>query len=231
MIGVNRADGFSVAPGMKAIRFSSRLATLTVAGLIIGGTASMSASTHADVAVTHEDHADNGELTAEQQVEIYQATARFNDVDVAFAAGYAPAPIDECVDVEGYGGMGLRYVNLALAADGVIDPATPEVLAYVPTADGGLELGAVEYANIDADQDLATDDDRPELFGHKFDGPMDATNPAHAGAPMPVPVHYDLHVWLYRENPDGMLAAFNPDVSCRPDAPTADPSPERVTPI
>jgi len=41
---------------------------------------------------------------------------------------------------------------------------------------------------------------------------MDAT---HAGAPMPVPVHYDLHVWLYRENPDGMLAAFNPDVSCR----------------
>ena len=63
------------------------------------------------------------------------------------------------------------------------------------------------------------------------DGPMDATNPAHAGAPMPVPVHYDLHVWLYRENPDGMLAAFNPDVSCRPDAPTADPSPERVTPI
>jgi len=161
MIGVNRAAGFSVALGMKAIRFSSRLATLTVAGLIIGGTASMSASTHADVAVTHEDHADNGELTAEQQVEIYQATARFNDVDVAVAAGYAPAPIVECVDVEGYGGMGLHYVNLALAADGVIDPAIPEVLVYVPTADGGLELGAVEYANIDADQDLATDDDRP----------------------------------------------------------------------
>ena len=33
------------------------------------------------------------------------------------------------------------------------------------------------------------------------------------------------------ENPDGMLAAGNPDVSCRPDAPTADPSLERVTPI
>ena len=49
--------------------------------------------------------------------------------------------------------------------------------------------------------------------------------------PVPVPPHYDLHVWLYRENPDGMLAAFNPDVSCRPDAPTADPSLERVKPI
>jgi hypothetical protein len=26
--------------------------------------------------------------------------------------------------------------------------------------------------------------------------------------------HYDLHVWLYRDNPNGMFAQFNPNVSC-----------------
>jgi hypothetical protein len=31
---------------------------------------------------------------------------------------------------------------------------------------------------------------------------------------MSVPAHYDLHVWLYRENPLGMFAAYNPDASC-----------------
>ena len=27
--------------------------------------------------------------------------------------------------------------------------------------------------------------------------------------------HYDRHVWLYRENPKGMFAQFNPNVSCK----------------
>jgi hypothetical protein len=32
-----------------------------------------------------------------------------------------------------------------------------------------------------------------------------------------MPIHYDLHVWLYKHNPAGMFAAWNPRVSC-PDA-------------
>jgi hypothetical protein len=32
---------------------------------------------------------------------------------------------------------------------------------------------------------------------------------AHHFAP-----HYDLHVWLYRENPKGMFTQFNPKASC-----------------
>jgi hypothetical protein len=27
--------------------------------------------------------------------------------------------------------------------------------------------------------------------------------------------HYELHMWLYRDNPNGLFAPFNPDVSCR----------------
>lgn len=26
--------------------------------------------------------------------------------------------------------------------------------------------------------------------------------------------HYDLHIWLYRENPHGLLSPFNPAVTC-----------------
>jgi hypothetical protein len=26
--------------------------------------------------------------------------------------------------------------------------------------------------------------------------------------------HYDRHIWLFRENPNGMFAQFNPAVSC-----------------
>jgi hypothetical protein len=29
-----------------------------------------------------------------------------------------------------------------------------------------------------------------------------------------MPVHYDLHVWLYQANPDGVFASWNPSVSC-----------------
>jgi len=29
-----------------------------------------------------------------------------------------------------------------------------------------------------------------------------------------MPVHYDLHVWLWQDNPMGMFALFNPTVTC-----------------
>ncbi|MFP5322320.1 MAG: hypothetical protein ACLGIC_10805 [Acidimicrobiia bacterium] len=90
--------------------------------------------------------------------------------------------------------------------DGRIDPRRPEILLYVPT-DAGLQLAGVEYFKADADQDLATDDDRPRLMGHEFDGPMEGHEPG-------MPVHYDLHAWVYAHNPDGELAPWNPAVSC-----------------
>jgi hypothetical protein len=29
-----------------------------------------------------------------------------------------------------------------------------------------------------------------------------------------MPVHYDLHVWLYDSNPAGVFAPWNPSVDC-----------------
>lgn len=74
-------------------------------------------------------------------------------------------------------------------------------------ADGGYRLLGAEWFQADADQDLTTHDDRPTLFGRPFEGPM----PGHDDA---MPVHYDLHVWLYQTNPAGVFASWNPAVSC-----------------
>jgi hypothetical protein len=137
--------------------------------------------------------------------QVRRATRAFHDVKAAAAAGYGPA--SPCEQDPKYGGMGYHWANPELIADGVLDPLRPEVLVYQPTPRGKLSLGAVEYFQVDADQDLATDDDRPWLFGLPFDGPMLGHNPE-------MPIHYDLHVWLYRHNPAGMFAMWNPTVRC-----------------
>jgi hypothetical protein len=143
--------------------------------------------------------------TREQLREARHATRAFRAVEAARAAGYAPT--GECADDPKYGGMGIHYANEKLIADGELDITRPEILVYQPTADGELRLGAVEYFQVDGDQDLVTDDDKPSLFGVPFDGPMLGHEPG-------MPIHYDLHVWLYKHNPAGIFAAWNPRVDC-----------------
>jgi hypothetical protein len=137
--------------------------------------------------------------------EARRATLKFRDLDVARAAGYEQA--SECESDPKYGAMGVHYANQELIAHGKLDIRRPEVLVYQPTRGGELRLGALEYFQADADQDLATDPDRPSLFGMPFDGPMLGHNAR-------MPIHYDLHVWLYRHNPAGRFAMWNPNVRC-----------------
>lgn len=131
---------------------------------------------------------------------IRAATARYHDVDVALADGYIPVSPCEQIDA---GTMGVHYLNPARASDADIDPARPELLLYVPTADDGARLVGVEYFVAEA----ATGGVRPDLYGVPFDGPMAGHSPG-------MPVHYDLHVWTWRHNPDGMTAQWNPALSC-----------------
>jgi hypothetical protein len=134
-----------------------------------------------------------------------EATRVFRDVEAARRAGYAAT--GECAQDPKYGAMGIHYGNADLIADGELDVTKPEILVYQPTRRGKLRLGAIEYFQADADQDLATDSDRPSLFGMPFDGPMLGHEPG-------MPIHYDLHVWLYRHNPAGKFAMWNPSVRC-----------------
>ena len=138
---------------------------------------------------------------------------KYQDVNVAKAAGYAPA--SPCTFFPGgggnassdQGGMGVHFMNQAYVADGKLIPSKPELLVYQPTANGGFQLVAAEYFKPDADQNVKTDGDRPTLFGRAFDGPMLGHAPG-------MPIHYDLHVWFWKYNTDGLFAEWNPAVTC-----------------
>jgi hypothetical protein len=181
------------------VRFSRVLLIAAVVGA--GTTSTMSALP----AGAHDGGHPSGGLTGPQRRVIRDATKRFTDVDAAIAAGYLPS--EECAAAPGLGGMGYHYVNPALAGDAKVDPTMPEILVYYRDSNGRLRLGAVEYFVADADQDVTTDGDRPTLMGHPFDGPM----PGHSAD---MPVHYDLHAWVFKHNPAGELAAWNPAVAC-----------------
>ncbi len=130
--------------------------------------------------------------------------ARFHSMSQATAAGYAAAsPCESSPE----GTMGIHYVNGPLVGDPSVDPLRPEVLLFLPDRSGDQRLVGVEYMVIDADQDLTTDNDRPSVFGHPFNGPMLGHTPG-------MPIHYDLHVWLYEANPSGVFASWNPAIHC-----------------
>jgi len=101
------------------------------------------------------------------------------------------------------GGMGIHFFNVALM--GTLDPLKPQVLVYQPVG-GKLRLVAAEYF-VPLSSEVK---ERPHLFGHPFDGPMEGHHPL-----MPHELkHYDLHVWLWKQNPAGLFAPTNPDVKC-----------------
>jgi hypothetical protein len=101
------------------------------------------------------------------------------------------------------GAMGIHFVNLTIR--GAPDPMKPNVLIYEPVGKE-LRLVAVEWlVPLTADTKK-----RPSLFDKPFDGPMEGHEPLIPKAY----VHYDLHAWLFKDNPLGMFAPTNPDVNC-----------------
>ncbi|HVM35468.1 MAG TPA: hypothetical protein VM784_09005 [Actinomycetota bacterium] len=141
---------------------------------------------------------------APQMARLKAATGAYHNEAVATASGFAAD--DVCVDSP-HGGMGHHYVNDLRIQDDAVSRDKPEVLLYAPARGNERALVGIEYFKVDDDQDLSTDDDRPRLFGRPFDGPMEGHAPG-------MPIHYDLHVWAWRSNPDGLFAPFNPRVSC-----------------
>jgi hypothetical protein len=125
-----------------------------------------------------------------------RATAAFHSVARAEAAGYA-STLDSlgCFENPGVGGMGLHYLRADLLDDEV-DVAAPEALVYEMRANGKRKLVGLEYiVPIDA----WTEAGPPMLFDQHF----------HQHPVLPL---YVLHAWVWRPNPDGMFADWNPRV-------------------
>ena len=145
----------------------------------------------------------NGELQR-QLAEVRRATAKFHNIRAAEAAGYINPGPGHCVAVPGLGGMGVHFVNPRLIFDGRIEATRPEILVYAPSGNR-LKLVAVEYMMPTS---LWSGSGAPTLFGRRFDGPMPEHEPGTTGE------HYDLHAWIWSSNPDGLLATWNPNVTC-----------------
>lgn len=168
--------------------------------------------------------------------QVRQAAERYRDVRVAIAEGYTTD--NKCVTAEmlGFpteeGAMGLHYVRRDLlglpdkprgrvAGTGTYtDFAKPAMLVYEPQPDGGLELVAVENLVFKKAWEVAGNDKPPSFHGNPYlllaDDPATPLDEAHNYEP-----HYELHAWVLRDNPLGTHAPFNPNVTCRHNAPTA----------
>ena len=161
---------------------------------------------------------------------IRQATSRFRDINVALSEGYVIAPPGECVSAESEGQprqLGAMGVHLAridlLGITGVVprvngtgtntDFTQPTVLVYEPQADGKYELVAVENLVFAQAWHAAGHTAPPSFHGnqyyHMIDNPATPADEAHGFEP-----HYELHIWLYRDNPAGMFMPFNTRASC-----------------
>ena len=135
------------------------------------------------------------------------ATAGFHQVEAAKAAGYGEfrdAANIACIETPGVGVMGIHYVNGALVSDGVVDAATPEALVYQPLANGQRRLVAVEYIVF---YSMWAGASKPSLFGQEF---KLIWTPNRYG----IPAFYELHAWVWQNNPSGMFKDWNPSGSC-----------------
>lgn len=125
------------------------------------------------------------------------AVAQFQNIETARQATYSQ--ITGCmVDPGGLGGMGFHFAK-ADAFDGVVDPVAPKALLYEPESNGRLRLVAVEFI---VPYDIAPrEGPAPRVFDQDF-------------------VHNDdfkiwmLHAWIFKDNPAGMFATWNPNVNC-----------------
>jgi hypothetical protein len=180
--------------------------------LLIGALAALSAfradahdSDHAAHTATPQHQSPEQHAQARGLVRVArQVSRRFQDVSAAVAEGYVLQ--FGCVSGSHEGAMGVHFVNGALVGDGVLDPTKPELLVYEPQPNGKMRLVAVDYLVL-SETWHANNPGAPEMMGqlfHLFD------TPNRFG----LPAFYTLHVWAWKDNPQGMFANWNPRVSC-----------------
>lgn len=138
---------------------------------------------------------------------VRENTERFKDVSAAEAEGYSL--LFGCVTGPDVGAMGLHYVNLKLVASGVVDATRPQIIIYEPMPDGHLQLIGADFLVIANDWDKAhPGQGAPQLMGqlfHYFESPNR----------FGLPAFYTLHVWAWKENPNGAFVNWHPNVSCQ----------------
>lgn len=129
---------------------------------------------------------------------VRKLTAPFHNIETAIEAGWS-VELTPCLELPGEGGMGYHYGNPAFINDqwNILEP---EALMYEPQKNGRMRLIGVEY--IVPFDEYSEENDPPVLFGQEFHQNHEAGI-------------WALHAWVWKHNPNGMFADWNPRVSCK----------------
>ena len=150
----------------------------------------------------------SGDGQAAHQPDLVQlvraGTRQYINVNNATAAGYGP--FLGCVAGTDHGAMGVHYVNGTLLGNLTLDPAQPQALIYEPH-DGKMTLVGVEFILDSASWLAANNNTPPVLDGQVFN---------FVGAPNRFNINsfFELHVWAWRDNPQGAFVDWNNRVTC-----------------
>jgi hypothetical protein len=191
---------------LKATPFTAgiRRTILTLAVLSLGASHGLAQDTHGQMSHMNPMKRDQTASEGALIKVVRDATERFKDVNAARAEQYDLQ--FGCVSGSDSGAMGLHYVNFNLVNGGVIDAARPQIVIYEPMPDGSLKLIGADYLVI-AEQWHKTHQETPSLMGqlfHLFEAPNR----------FGLPAFYTLHVWAWKENPNGAFVNWHPQVSC-----------------
>jgi hypothetical protein len=152
------------------------------------------------------------------------STEKYRDVEAALADGYERDAMNICETpahmglIQDLGAMGIHYLRrdlLGIAKDQTrldvtkahVDFTRPAGLIYEPQADKSLTLVAIENVVSTAAWEAAGHNGPPTFLDTPF-----RLRPANSG--MQTAPQYELQIWLYRVNPSGMFAPYNPTVTC-----------------
>ena len=194
---------------MQFGRFSKPLAQSLAAALMLSTSAIPARAQDHDHAgsVTPQAHKPTGQENELVQA-VRDATERFKGVTSVAGPGEGYELGFGCVSGGEFGAMGMHYINMKLVGDKEIKADEPEIILFEPTRNGGIRITGVDYL-VDKEDWESNPDHKgpPELMGqlfHLFDSPNR----------FGLKPFYTLHVWAWKENPNGTFVNWNPNVSC-----------------
>jgi hypothetical protein len=135
---------------------------------------------------------------------VREGTRQYINVNNATSAGYGP--FLGCVTGTDHGAMGIHYVNPTVLGNLTLDPSQPQALIYEPS-NGKLTLVGVEFI-LDSVSWLAANNNTPPVLDGQVFTFVDAPNRFN------IPSFFELHVWAWRDNPQGSFVDWNNNVSC-----------------
>ena len=199
---------------MKTAGFGRPLAHSLLAALMV------SISPMPGVAQSHDDHgghatSQNHKPTPQENAlvqAVRSATEKYKNVRSIEGPGDGYELTFGCVSGGDFGAMGMHFLNFKLV-DGEVDVTQPEIVLFEPTPNGGIRITGADFVVPVAAWDAAhavppaEHAAPPELMGqlfHLFDSPNR----------FGLDPFYTLHVWAWKDNPNGTFGNWNPDVSC-----------------